>query len=100
MTAFNKVNIKEIKQETAVAVSVSGLISFVGLIVPHLVRIIFGPSYKRLLTYSVIIGSAFLILADIGSRTLVSSQLPIGVLTAGIGAPFFLFVLVTRTDHA
>jgi len=85
---------------TAAAVSVSGLISFVGLIVPHTVRIVFGSSYKSLLIYSVIIGSAFLILADVGSRILVSSQLPIGVVTAGIGAPFFIFILATRNNHA
>lgn len=82
---------------TAAVVSVSGLIGFVGLIVPHVVRLVAGASYRRLLTLSMVWGAAFLILADIPSRTLTApSELPIGVVTAFCGAPFFVFLLRTR----
>jgi iron complex transport system permease protein len=84
---------------TAAAVSVSGLIGFVGIIVPHLVRLTAGPSYRIVLPVSMIGGAAFLVLTDIGARTLQApAEIPIGVLTAAIGGPFFLFVL--RSRHA
>jgi cobalamin transport system permease protein len=79
---------------TAAAVSVSGLIGFVGIIVPHTIRLVTGPSYRVIVPLSLIYGAAFLILADIGARTLVApAELPIGVVTALLGAPFFLVVL-------
>jgi cobalamin transport system permease protein len=79
---------------TAAVVAVSGLIGFVGIIVPHMVRIIFGASYKVVLPLSILYGAAFLIVADLIARTLVSpGELPIGVVTAFFGAPFFAFVL-------
>lgn len=79
---------------TAAAVSVSGLIGFVGLIAPHAVRLIWGHDYRFLLPMSILVGSAFLILADLAARTLVSpSELPVGVVTAFCGAPFFLYLL-------
>jgi len=82
---------------TAAAVSVSGLIGFVGIIVPHLVRLTAGASYRIVLPVSMIGGAAFLVLTDIAARTLQApAELPIGVLTAAIGAPFFLFVLRSR----
>lgn len=82
---------------TAAAVSVSGLIGFVGIIVPHLVRLTAGASYRVVLPVSMIGGGAFLVLTDIAARTLQApAELPIGVLTAAIGAPFFLFVLRSR----
>lgn len=82
---------------TAAVVSVSGLIGFVGLVVPHMVRLIAGASYRRLLPLTVAFGAAFLILADIPGRTLIApSELPIGVVTAFLGAPFFIFLLRTR----
>ena len=81
---------------TAAAVSVSGLIGFVGIIVPHTVRLITGWSYRVILPLSLVYGAAFVMLADIGARTLVSpAELPIGVVTAFLGAPFFLLVLRT-----
>jgi iron complex transport system permease protein len=79
---------------TAAAVAVSGLIGFVGIIVPHTVRLLAGPSYRRILPLSVILGAAFLILADLLARTAVApGEIPIGVITAFVGAPFFLLVL-------
>lgn len=82
---------------TAAAVSVSGLIGFVGIVVPHLVRLLAGTSYRRLLPLSVMFGAAFLILADLVGRTLTKGgETPIGVVTAFIGAPFFIIVLRTR----
>jgi iron complex transport system permease protein len=79
---------------TAVAVSVSGLIGFVGIIVPHTVRIAFGWSYRVILPLSFLFGAAFLIVADLAARTLVTpAELPIGVVTAFFGAPFFVLVL-------
>jgi iron complex transport system permease protein len=79
---------------TAAAVAVSGLIAFVGIIVPHTVRLLFGVSYRRVLPLSCIIGGAFLVGADVAARTVVApGELPIGVVTAFFGAPFFLLVL-------
>jgi cobalamin transport system permease protein len=79
---------------TAAAVSVSGLIGFVGIIVPHTIRLLTGASYRVIVPLSLIYGAAFLVLADIGARTLVApAELPIGVVTALLGAPFFLVVL-------
>ena len=79
---------------TAAAVAVSGLIGFVGVVVPHAVRLVVGGSYRLVLPLSVIYGAAFLVLADIIARTVVApAELPIGVITALIGAPFFAWVL-------
>lgn len=83
---------------TAAAVSVSGLIGFVGIVVPHLVRYLTGRSSILLLPIITLIGGAFLVLADLGARTLLApAEVPIGVITAFIGAPFFLFILRTRS---
>jgi len=82
---------------TAAAVSVSGLIGFVGIIVPHLVRLLTRSSYRVVLPVSMIGGAAFLVLADLVARTVEApSEVPIGVVTAFVGAPFFLFVLRSR----
>jgi iron complex transport system permease protein len=81
---------------TAAAVSVSGLIGFVGIIVPHTIRLLFGWSYRVIVPLSILFGASFLMFADIAARTLVSpAELPIGVVTAFFGAPFFLLVLRT-----
>jgi iron complex transport system permease protein len=81
---------------TAAAVSVSGLIGFVGIIVPHTIRLLTGWSYRVIIPLSLVYGATFLILADLGARTLVApGELPIGVVTAFLGAPFFLLVLRT-----
>jgi iron complex transport system permease protein len=79
---------------TAAAVSVSGLIGFVGIIVPHTIRLIVGNSYRVILPLSLLFGGAFLTLADLVARTIISpAEVPIGVITAFFGAPFFVFVL-------
>ncbi|MEA1903633.1 MAG: iron ABC transporter permease [Actinomycetota bacterium] len=81
---------------TAAAVSVSGLIGFVGIIVPHTVRLLFGWSYRVIVPLSIFFGAAFLMTADIAARTVVApAELPIGVVTAFLGAPFFVLVLRT-----
>jgi iron complex transport system permease protein len=81
---------------TAAAVSVSGLIGFVGIIVPHTVRLLAGSSYRVILPLSMLFGGAFLALADLAARTLMSpNEVPIGVVTAFFGAPFFIVVLRT-----
>jgi iron complex transport system permease protein len=78
----------------ASAVAVAGIIGFVGLIAPHTVRLLVGPDYRRLLPLAALTGATFLILADIGARTLLSpGEVPIGVITALVGAPFFLYLL-------
>jgi iron complex transport system permease protein len=83
---------------TAAAVAVSGLIGFVGIVVPHVVRRLAGGSYRIVLPLSLMGGAAFLVLADLIARTVLSpAELPIGVVTAFVGAPFFVAVLrVTR----
>lgn len=79
---------------TAAAVAASGLIAFVGLVVPHAVRILAGSSYRVILPLSLAFGGAFLVFADLLARTLVApSELPIGVVTAFFGAPFFALIL-------
>ncbi len=82
---------------TAAAVSFSGLIGFVGLVAPHVVRLIWGPDYRFLLPMSAIVGATFLVLADLVARTIVSpGELPVGMVTAFCGAPFFLYLLRRR----
>jgi iron complex transport system permease protein len=82
---------------TAAAVSVSGLIGFVGIIVPHLVRLTTNASYRVVLPVSIVVGAAFLILADLVANTVESpAEVPLGVVTAIVGAPFFIFVLRSR----
>ena len=79
---------------TAAAVAVAGLIGFVGLIIPHTVRLMVGGSYRSVLPLSVLFGASFLILVDTLARTVVApAEIPIGVITAFIGAPFFIAVL-------
>jgi iron complex transport system permease protein len=79
---------------TAAAVAIVGIIGFIGLIAPHAVRLMIGPDYRRLLPVVLPTGASFLILADVGARSLVSpGELPVGVVTAFMGAPFFLLLL-------
>jgi iron complex transport system permease protein len=83
---------------TAVAVSLSGLIGFAGLIIPHSVRLVFGPDHRQLLPLSAAAGAAFLIIADTIARVVVApAQLPVGVITAIAGGPFFLVLLARYT---
>jgi iron complex transport system permease protein len=81
---------------TAAAISVSGLIGFVGIIVPHTVRLLAGSAYRVILPLSLLFGASFLVLADVAARIALSpAELPIGVVTAAVGAPFFVLVLRT-----
>jgi len=83
---------------TAAAVGVSGLIGFVGLVIPHLVRLVAGASYRNLIPLSFLVGASFLVLADIPGRTLQGgAETPIGVVTAFLGAPFFIYLLRSRS---
>ena len=86
---------------TAAAVAVSGLIGFVGIIVPHTIRLLVGGSYRLLLPLSIVVGGGFLVLADVFARTVLApAELPIGVVTAFLGAPFFALVLRTSRRTA
>jgi iron complex transport system permease protein len=79
---------------TAAAVSFAGIIGFIGLIVPHLVRFLWGGDYRRILPLSVIAGAGILLIADVLARVIMSPQeLPVGIITALAGAPFFLWIL-------
>ncbi len=79
---------------TAVAVAFSGVIGFVGLIVPHIIRLLWGPDYRRLIPLSIIAGATMLLMADMLARILLApSTLPVGIVTAVFGAPFFLWIL-------
>ena len=85
---------------TSAAVAVSGLIGFVGIVVPHLVRIVAGTSYRIVLPLAAIVGAAFLVGADLVARTVVApGELPVGVVTAFVGAPFFALVLRTSRSR-
>jgi iron complex transport system permease protein len=79
---------------TAVAVAFSGVIGFVGLIVPHLIRMVWGADYRRLIPLSIICGASTLLMADMLARILMAPQtLPVGIVTALAGTPFFLWIL-------
>ncbi|TFG45977.1 MAG: iron ABC transporter permease, partial [Dehalococcoidia bacterium] len=83
---------------TAAAVSFVGIIGFVGIIVPHAVRLVWGPDHRFLLPLSALVGAIFMILADIIARMLLApTEIPIGIITAICGAPFFLYLLRKRT---
>ncbi|PPD58912.1 FecCD family ABC transporter permease [Dehalogenimonas etheniformans] len=82
---------------TAAAVSFVGIIGFVGIIIPHAVRLIWGADYRFLLPLSALVGAIFLIGADILSRSIGSSEIPIGIITALCGAPFFMYLLRKKT---
>ena len=81
---------------TAAAVSLSGIVGWVGLVVPHVARLLVGPEFSRLLPMAMLLGAAFLVLADTLARTIAPIELPLSVLTAGVGAPFFLWLLGRR----
>ena len=79
------------------AISFVGTIGFVGIIIPHAVRLIWGADYRFLLPLSVLSGAIFLIIADLTARTVLTpTEIPVGVVTALFGAPFFLYLLRSR----
>ena len=79
---------------TATATSLCGMISYVGLVIPHLVRMITGCDYRKTVPASILLGASFLLLVDTISRSIATVELPIGILTSLIGAPFFLYLIV------
>ena len=85
---------------TAAAVSVSGMIGWVGLVIPHLSRRIVGSDCRRLMPMSCLFGAAFLLLVDNMARCLTATEMPIGILTAFVGAPFFIYLMVKGGDRA
>jgi iron complex transport system permease protein len=79
---------------TAAAVSIGGLIGFVGLVMPHAVRLSLGPDHRLLVPASALAGAAFVVIADLLARVVLApAEIPVGILTAVIGAPFFLYLL-------
>jgi ABC-type Fe3+-siderophore transport system, permease component len=78
---------------TSAAVSISGVIGWVGLVVPHISRMIVGPNYSRLLPMSMVIGASFMLVVDDLSRTIVATEIPLGILTALVGAPLFAYLI-------
>lgn len=83
----------------AAAVSACGIVGFVGLIVPHLIRLLTGPDHRRLIPLSALAGSLLMVLADLLARLLIApSEMPIGIVTAVLGCPFFLFLIARRRD--
>jgi iron complex transport system permease protein len=79
---------------TGLVVSVSGVIGFVGLIIPHLCRMVFGPDHRLLLPASLLLGATFMIIADLLARTVLApTEIPVGAVTAAIGAPLFIYLL-------
>lgn len=81
---------------TAAVVAVSGMIGWVGLVVPHVARLLAGPVFARLLPVSLLLGAAFLVLSDTAARSIAAIDLPLSVLTAFIGAPFFIYLLLSQ----
>ncbi|AKB83613.1 Vitamin B12 ABC transporter, permease component BtuC [Methanosarcina barkeri 3] len=78
---------------TSAAVSISGVIGWVGLVVPHISRMIVGPNYSRLLPMSMVIGASFMLVVDDLSRTIVATEIPLGILTSLVGAPVFAYLI-------
>ncbi len=86
---------------TGAAVAASGGIGFVGIVVPHLLRLTIGPDHRYLLPASALLGASFLLIADAVSRVAVApAELPIGIVTATVGGPFFLWILLRRRSQA
>jgi len=83
---------------TAVAVSMAGIIGFIGIMVPHMMRLVFGSDHRLLLPVSALFGASFLVIADTVARlVLAPAELPVGVITALCGAPYFIFLLKRKS---
>ncbi|WP_378944464.1 FecCD family ABC transporter permease [Mesorhizobium sp. ANAO-SY3R2] len=80
---------------TAAAISISGIVGWIGLLVPHVARMIVGPDFSRLLPTSMLIGAGYMVGVDTLARSIAEIEVPLGILTAAIGAPFFLYLLLT-----
>ncbi|WP_425537692.1 FecCD family ABC transporter permease [Pseudaminobacter soli (ex Li et al. 2025)] len=97
MQRFKNVAIVSVAAATGASVAVSGGIGFVGIVVPHLLRLLIGPDNRYLLPASALLGASILLLADAVSRTIVApAELPIGIITAAVGGPFFLWILLRK----
>lgn len=85
---------------TAIVVSVSGIIGFVGLIIPHVCRMLIGPDHRKLLPLSALVGAAFLLMSDNIARTLLAPlEIPVGIITAIFGAPYFIYLLKKKKNE-
>jgi iron complex transport system permease protein len=85
---------------TGASVAVSGGIGFVGIVVPHVLRMVIGPDHRYLLPASALLGGSLLIFADVLARTIVApAELPIGIITAAVGGPFFLWILLRQRSR-
>ena len=94
---LKRISIVLVSAMTGVAVSVCGVVSFVGIVVPHLLRLVIGPAHRLLLPASMLLGAVLLVGADTMARTIVApAEMPIGILTAAVGAPFFLAILLRQ----
>ena len=97
---LKNVAIVSVAAAVGASVAVSGGIGFVGIIVPHILRMVIGPDHRFLLPASALLGGSLLIVADVVARTIVSpAELPIGILTAGVGGPFFLWMLLRQRSR-
>ncbi len=85
---------------TAASVSISGMIGWVGLVIPHFVRMMIGCDYRKALPASMLLGASFLMIVDNFARTLAASEVPLGILTSFVGAPFFLYLMIREGKHA
>jgi iron complex transport system permease protein len=85
---------------TAAAVAISGIIGWIGLLIPHAARLLVGPGFARLLPLSLVLGACFLLAVDTLARTMASIEIPPGVLTALIGTPLFLWLLAVTHSRA
>ena len=96
---FKLAAIVAVAAATGASVAVSGGIGFVGIVVPHLLRLVIGPDHRYLLPASALLGASFLLMADAVSRLVVApAELPIGIVTAAVGGPFFLWILLRRRN--
>lgn len=94
---LKRISIILIAAATGAAVSVSGVVGFVGIVVPHLLRLVIGPGHRILLPASILFGASLMMVADSAARVLAApAEIPIGVITAVIGAPFFLYLLLRQ----
>ena len=80
---------------TSASVAISGMIGWVGLVIPHFCRIIFGYDYRRLIPAAFLFGASFLMLVDNIARNITTSEIPIGILTSFVGAPVFLYLILS-----
>jgi iron complex transport system permease protein len=97
METLKKIMLTCVSLATAAAVSISGIIGFIGLIIPHMVRLLVGPDHRILLPASALTGAIVLILCDTLARTIMSpGEIPVGIITALLGCPFFIYLLVKK----